>query len=343
MGFEASWLAARGPYDERALDRDAVRQLRAWGAALGPVRAPLVVVDLGSGTGAALRRAARWLAPRPVVGYAVERDAALLRRAVATASAHATGAADAAADGTAGAGTYADGGTSTVEQPGAALRIVPVAGDLLRPLADAGGPPDGTVDLVLSHALADLVPLDRFAARVAALLRPGGLTHVALVYDGLTVFAPATDRALDRAVLAAFHRQMDRPAAEQPAHGGSTAGRRVGMALAEAGLEVVRDAPSVWRVAAGDGPAGRMVLDRLIRYVVEAAAADGAVAPADLARWEADRRAALASSTLRARVAHRDVLARALRSRSASPASRPGRARSGVGAPGPAGRRLPGS
>ena len=45
------------------------------------------------------------------------------------------------------------------------------SGDLLEPLKPHGGPRDGSVDLVVGHAVADLVPLDRLAAHAAALGR----------------------------------------------------------------------------------------------------------------------------------------------------------------------------
>ena len=275
MGFEATWLADRGPYDEAALDRAAVSQIQAWAGQLPASHVP-IVVDLGSGTGAALRRARCWLADRPVRAYAVDRDAALLTQA---------------------------------REFVASEQVLPIVGDLLEPLCASGGPADGTVDLVLGHALADLVPLDRLADRAARLLRPGGLVHLALAYDGLTAFSPAIDAALDRATIAAFHRHMDGSAARQPTYGGSTAGRRVAPALVSAGLTVLVDAPSVWQVRADDGEGGRRVLARLIRFVVEAAREVGSVSASDLDFWERERLDALAARTLAVTVGHRDVLA----------------------------------
>jgi SAM-dependent methyltransferase len=274
--FEAEWLAARGPYDEAALDPVAVDLIRHWGAELGGGSSP-VVVDLGSGTGAALDRVGRWLAPRDVVAYAVDQDPSLLFSTLAN---------------------------------GRLGHAVPIVGDLLEPLDARGGPPDGTVDLVVAHALADLVPLDQLASRAFALARPGGLVHVALAYDGLTAFSPAPDPDLEASILAAFHRHMDRPAAQNPAYGGSTAGRRLAPALAAAGLEVVTDAPSCWLVCAGDRPNGRRVLSRLLQYVVDGAREIGRVSADDLARWERRRRDAIEAGTLTVRVGHRDVLAR---------------------------------
>jgi SAM-dependent methyltransferase len=277
VGFEAEWLAARGPYDEAALDPVAVVAIREWAAGHPRERTP-VVVDLGSGTGAALGRVRRWLAPREIVAYAVDRDAALLERATAF---------------------------------GHSWPAVPIVGDLLEPLDDRGGPPDGTVDLVVGHALADLVPLVSLAARSVALARPGGLVHFALAYDGLTAFSPVADARLEQTILAAFHRHMDRPATGTADYGGSKAGRRLGPALAAVGLQILTDAPSVWQVRADQGDGGCRVLARLIRFVVEAVREIGGVPADDLARWEEERQTAIARRTLTVRVGHRDVLARA--------------------------------
>jgi SAM-dependent methyltransferase len=277
VGFEADWLAARWPYDEAALDPVAISAIERWGARLDGNLTP-IVVDLGTGTGAALGRVQRWLAPREIVAYAVDRDQALL----ASVTAHRR-----------------------------CRRLVPIVTDLLEPLEPLGGPADSTVDLVVGHALADLVPLDRLAARAAALARPGGLVHLALAYDGLTAFSPLLDPDLDRVILAAFHRHMDRPTSNVANYGGSTAGRRLGPALAATGLEIVADAPSVWKVRADDGDAGRRVLAGLVRFVVEAVREIGDVPAGDLARWGDERRSALAAGALTARVGHRDVLARA--------------------------------
>jgi hypothetical protein len=178
------------------------------------------------------------------------------------------------------------------------------------PLDGVGGPPDGTVDLVLGHAIADLLPLDRLARRVAALLHSGGLAHLALTYDGVTTFDPPFDGDVEARVLDAYHRRMDRAAESDPAYGGSTAGRRLAGALAGAGLEPLNDAPAIWTVSSGDGPGGRAVLDRLIRYVADGAGDVGTVQEDDVACWQRSRSEALRRRELVARVTHRDVLAR---------------------------------
>jgi hypothetical protein len=64
--FEAGWLAAREPFDEAALDPGAIAAIRTWTEGF-PSNRPIRVVDLGSGTGVALRRATTWLTGRPIV------------------------------------------------------------------------------------------------------------------------------------------------------------------------------------------------------------------------------------------------------------------------------------
>jgi hypothetical protein len=174
----------------------------------------------------------------------------------------------------------------------------------------AGGPTDGSVDLVLGHAIADLLPLDRLAQRVTALLRPGGLAHLALTYDGVTVFDPPSDRSLDAAILDAYHRRMDRASAADSAYGGSTAGRRVADAVRLAGLDVLGDAPTNWTISASDGDGGKAVLERLIRYVTDGARDMGCLPSMSIERWRQERCDAIERGTLSARVTHRDVLAR---------------------------------
>ena len=273
-GFDPAWLAARAPFDEAALDRRAVAILQSWFAGRSePSRA--LVVDLGSGTGAALRRLAGWLPAERLAAFAVERDPAML--------------------------AAADWGP---------VRTTALLGDSLEPLEALGGPPDGQVDLVLAHALADVVPLGRLAERVAALLRPGGLAHLALSYDGQTQLSPVADPALEERLLAAYHRHMDRRRASEPDYGGSTAGRRLPAALQAAGLEVLAVGPAWWDTALVEDRAARAaLLEGMLEFVVSSVRELGEPEPL-VRRWEVERRAALAAGRLALRVRHLDVLAR---------------------------------
>ncbi|MCC6179742.1 MAG: class I SAM-dependent methyltransferase [Chloroflexi bacterium] len=314
--FDAPWLAARTAYDRAALDTSIVWAIRSWASTQSAER-PLVVVDLGSGTGAALRRAAEWLAPHALDAYAVDVDAVLLaagpaawaREVGAAVTLARPSAGDSSSTGVASADAVPIG-RYDVRIDGRHVRVKAVIGDALAPLVSRGGPADGRVDLVLGHALADLLPLDRLLGRITALLRPGGLAHLALTYDGQTRFAPTNDPVLDERIVTAYHRHMDRHRLQEPSYGGSTAGTRLEAALGSAGLHLVHAADAVWQVRAADGPAGRTVLERLLRFVVESVRELGDLPEWEVRHWEQERCAGLAAEALSATVGHRDLLVR---------------------------------
>lgn len=309
--FDPEWLAARQPFDEAVLDRVAVAAILDWANTV-PADRPLRVVDLGSGTGVALRRAARWLAGRQVEAFAVDADRGLLAGAPAAWAVEAGPALPPGPSSPPESGRPERGPAPyDVLLDGTSMTVVPLIGDLLRPLDQLGGPADGSVDLLLGHALADLLPLDRLATRAAALLRPGGLAHFALTYDGETAFEPVDDPALEARVTAAYRQHMDRPRRQRQSYGGSTAGRRLREVLEQAGLEVPRAAPAVWDVPGpGDPAAARLLLDRMLRFVVGSLHELGEPPAAEVHRWEASRRELLERGQLRLRVRHLDVLAR---------------------------------
>ncbi len=304
-GFDADWLAARRPFDDAALDRAATDAIRSWAEAL-PVDRGVRVVDLGSGTGVALRRAAHWLRDREISAVAVDSDSELLVQAPTA---------------------WLRDGADAISEPGGNpppdpvhpyvahfktrnVMVSPRVGDVLDLIRDTGDFSEGEVDLVLGHAVADLLPLDRLARRLAALLRPGGLAHLALTYDGKTSFTPTDESGHESRVIAAYHRHMDRRRAEDPAHGGSTAGRRLPGELVRAGLQVVSVARSPWDVRPGGTPGSAAVLDRMLRFVVDSVTELGDPPAAVVARWEVGRRVQLRAAELGLRVEHRDVLAR---------------------------------
>jgi SAM-dependent methyltransferase len=302
--FEPAWLAARRPFDEAALDERAIRTIRRWADGRRDAD-PLRVVDLGSGVGAALQRALPWLGDGPCLAFAVDTDQSLLATAPTTWrergwAVHPLG-------------ESMDAGRSPYEvvRDGQCATVIPLITDALAPLDMAGGPADGSIDLVLAHAFADLVPLDRLAARVHALLRPGGLAHLALTYDGETVFEPTDDAPLEARIIAAYHRHMDASQAESESYGGSTAGRRVAPAFEAAGLRMLRAAPSIWQVRSdpGEGVAARAVLSCLIRFVVDSQSHPGEARSDEITHWERSKCAALAAGELSVRVRHVDVLA----------------------------------
>jgi hypothetical protein len=119
----------------------------------------------------------------------------------------------------------------------------PLVADLYRYLdaPAAGSPPD----LVIAHALLDLLDPGRAATALASLgARRLWLTHL---FDGLTEFVPQLDAALDAQISRCYHQTMDERA-RSGGEGSSRAGRQWLEALTAAGLTVVDAAASDWVV-----------------------------------------------------------------------------------------------
>ncbi|MFN8526530.1 MAG: class I SAM-dependent methyltransferase [Chloroflexota bacterium] len=275
IGFDRSWLELRRAADDRAIAVGPVRALQrrlATCATVGELR----VVDLGSGAGVALQRLSEWLPDRRMRAYAVDLDQELLAAPVAVRT---------------------------------GVTRLPLLADALLPLDEQGGPPDGWADLVVSHAFADLVPVQLFAERVARLLTRGGLAHLALTYDGNTVFSPRSRSRLETAVLAGYHRHMRRTMVGTVAATGAQAGSELQSALESCGLITVKRGRSRWRVGVAgrtDGPSV-LLLERVMRFVADGATAAGVDAVIAEA-WLRRRQTELSQEILSVRVDHVDLL-----------------------------------
>jgi SAM-dependent methyltransferase len=114
-----------------------------------------------------------------------------------------------------------------------------------------------TWDLLVAHAVLDLVDLSAALPRLLSLLVPGGIFYFSLNFDGATIFEPPIDPDLDRCIETLYHRTMDtRRSRGQPA-GSSVTGRRLTRCLRDAGAHMVAAGSSDWVVFPGpDGYPG---------------------------------------------------------------------------------------
>ena len=166
-GFDPDWLALREPYDAKARDPELLARLGAWAAE----RPRLRVVDLGAGTGNAVRALRPWLPPR-THWTLIEQDARLIET-----------------------------GMAGFDPASVRYREADLAAALEDVLA-------GPVDLVTASALTDLVSaawLDRLVRKVREL---NAALWVGLTYDGQLAFDPALPA--DAMVRTEFHRDMVR-------------------------------------------------------------------------------------------------------------------------------------
>jgi len=320
-----AYLEAKVEIDDESLSPRLLGQVR---RRVRRLRAPRLL-DVGTGTGAMLRRLLRLLPPpldeRPLlVGLDVERSSL----EVAAAGLRA----DLAARGLSVREVAGPDGISISGPDRSGLRIDLVAGGLLDP-----GLPDrlegGGFDLVSAHAVLDLLPLEEALRVIRRLLRPGGTLYATLNYDGLTTLIPPYgDPDLEARLLERYERSMEERREDGRATGGRFSGRRLCGSLPEEGYAILAAGSSDWAVfpgVHGHPESRRLFLRSLLTFMAREAmggaalqdaaltgVAAGRVAPAgaklppeEVEPWYRDRLQAVENGTL-SLVAHQlDVLA----------------------------------
>lgn len=169
-------------------------------------------------------------------------------------------------------------------------------------------------DLVIAHALLDLLPPVVLAERIGRWLRPGGLCWASLNYDGGTVLLPVYRRAeLEYRILAVYDQSMERRRVWGEATGGARSGRRWHRALLDIGLEMLALGGSDWNLVPLRGAyRGREAacLEYLLDLIRAEAEASAEFDAGELDEWFADRRALLLAGQLGLICHHLDLLAR---------------------------------
>lgn len=108
-------------------------------------------------------------------------------------------------------------------------------------------------DLIIAHALLDLLHLPTALPILLQMARPAGLFYFSINFDGATLFLPEVDPALDSRIEALYHRSMDTRITDGQPSGDSRTGRRLFHALRACGAEVLAAGSSDWVVHALDG------------------------------------------------------------------------------------------
>lgn len=265
MSFSAAWLDRREPYDRAATARQV---LAAVGAALAG-RSPIRAVDLGAGTGAAIRTIAPEL-PVPQHWLAIEREAEL----VAAGRGRLAGALP--------PGVEVEWRQLDLAAPGGLARAVPAE-----------------VDLVSAAALFDLVSRSWLRTLVDLLVARHAVLWSRLTVDGRIAFAPPDP--FDARVVALFHSHQRTDKGFGAALGPAAA--RVLRQLLASHLGRIIVAASDWRLGPGDGALQR----ELIAGLAQAAAAMAPAEAVAIAGWQKRRLAHLAEGRSTLCVGHCDL------------------------------------
>jgi SAM-dependent methyltransferase len=226
------YLAAKKSLDDRSLNR------QVWNTMAREVKArqdasALKVLEVGCGSGAMLERllAGGVLTRAAYTGIDLEPDtlAAAGERLEALAAAQ-------------GALLSGQHGVYTWRRADQEVTIEFSCADLL----DFARQGPAAWDLLLAHAVLDLLHLPTALPLLLARLRQRGLFYFTLNFDGITAFQPPLDLRLDALIETLYHRTMDeRRVAGRPS-GDSLTGRHLLQHLRDQGATLLAAGSSDW-------------------------------------------------------------------------------------------------
>ena len=240
------YLAAKKSLDDRSLNRQ-VWDTLAQAVRNRPDSAPLRVLEVGCGIGTMVERLLdRGLLTRATyTGIDVEPE--FIR--AATERLHGYAAVRQVPL------TVDSGGAMLFSTPAQDVVITLEAADLFDFLDREAG--KAAWDLLVAHAVLDLIDLAAALPPLLSRLAPGGLFYFTLNFDGATIFEPPLDPDLDILIEALYHRTMDTRRCRGRPSGSSRTGRRLFGRLKEAGARLIAAGSSDWVVFPGpDGYPG---------------------------------------------------------------------------------------
>jgi SAM-dependent methyltransferase len=234
------YLAAKKGLDDRSLNRHVWDHLvRLVGDRQGA--SPLRVLEVGCGIGTMLERLLDWGLLTRAAYTGIDVEAEFIRAAAGRFRGYAA-ARQASL-------TLEPGGAMFFSTPAQEVRVTLETADLFDFLDRAPG--KSAWDLLVAHAVLDLIDLHTALPRLLSLLAPGGLFYFTLNFDGVTSLEPPIDPDLDALIETLYHLTMDTRQCRGLTSGSSRTGRRLFGRLKEAGARVVAAGSSDWVVWPG--------------------------------------------------------------------------------------------
>lgn len=284
----AEYLKAKRRVDDRSLNRLVFESIKPY---LNPPQGRTShLLELGAGLGTMIERLLEWGAISHCRYIAVDSDRLLLDRVPGRLSQWSAANHASLIEVESGLRLTRPGTSLTLE-----LHVDEVGAFLDRQEGSA------RYDVILAHALMDLVHLEQVLPSIRRTLAPDGRLYFTINFDGHTAFEPAIDPALDRRIVDAYHATMDRRLIAGEPAGHSQTGRRLLALLPEIGLEIVLAGASDWVVHPRGGaydPDDEVVLRWMLDTVEKALTGDEHVRPGDLRDWLALRHDQLANGRL---------------------------------------------
>ncbi len=271
------YLAAKRSVDDRALNRHVWQTLAEAVGAAAPADRPLRVLEAGAGIGTMVERCVEWGLFTRAEYSAIDSEESNIRAASARLA-------------------------PLTSRGGSGLGLNLQSSDLYEFAAREEN--RQRFDLLIAHALLDLLHLPAALPSLLGMLRPGGLFYFSINFDGATLFLP--ELTLDGQIETLYHHSMDTRITDGQPSGDSRTGRRLFHALQQCGAEVLAAGSSDWVVhpVSGAYPADEAYFLGCILHFVESTLRGHAqLDAAAFEAWLATRRRQVARGEL-AYVAH---------------------------------------
>lgn len=263
------YLSAKKTVDDRALN------LRVWQSLVEnlPRQNPLRILEVGGGIGTMVERIAEWGFSTGTVHYTLL---------------------DANPANIAAAKTR----LSAAKLP-SQIQVEFVEGDMLTFAQNQKS--NARWDVLIAHAVLDLVDVRRTVPQLLALLQPDGCFYFTLNFDGVTTFEPEIDAVFETHLMERYHRTMDERKIDGHSAGESRMGRRLLSMLPQLGGEILAAGASDWVVFPqqnGYFADEAYFLHFIIDTVRGALADDSAVDGEKLSAWAEKRHAQIGTGDL---------------------------------------------
>ena len=270
------YLEAKKTVDDRALHRPTWDALRRELADRRPI-APLRLLEVGAGIGTMLQRMVEWQLLSSASYTAIDlepQNLLLARQRLAT------------------WGHLADAPphSTLLKKENALISLEMEAIDISEFARRNAG--QRAWDLLVAHAVLDLLDLPSTLPQLFSLLTSGGLFYFTINFDGLTLLEPALDPDLDERIMHLYHQTMDNRALHGVPSGDSRTGRHLFTRLQQSGAQVLQAGASDWVVFPQQGryPADEAYFLHFIIHTIQSALSGHPELDAmQFAQWNARR------------------------------------------------------
>jgi hypothetical protein len=236
------YLSAKKSVDDRALNRHVLGNL-VQALSNHPSRGPLQVLEVGAGIGTMVERLLAWRVLNNATYTGVDRDPQVISEARRRLPRWA-----------ATSGYDLNQECREKMHLGKKGQTICVEFEAIE-IGDFVAREEGhrSWNLLVANAFLDLVEVASTLPVLFALCGTGGLFYFTLNFDGVTIFEPEIDPALDTHIISLYHGTMDRRVISGKPSGDSRTGRHLFANLRACGAEVLDAGSSDWAVFHGPG------------------------------------------------------------------------------------------